>query len=109
MTLVGESDEKKLAPLTVPTADGKKIPQEGDGKPKAKMAPGVTQMEHRLGVPLHGLMNAYCKQFTAYQRTSLVPRWKTLVLEDSNGSWLGRLKYVRRVKTLDTISQSPAV
>ena len=130
---VGENNEKKLAPLTVltmpslkyrrelfdftgsrlliryyKTEEGKKVPQEGDGKAKIKMAPGVTQMERRLGAPLHGLMNAYCKEFTAYQRTSLVPRWKTLVLEDSNGSWLGRLKYVRRVKTLNTSSQSPA-
>ena len=53
-----------------------------------------TQMERRLGAPLHGMMNAYCKCFEKYQRTSLVPRWKTLVLEDSNGAWLGNSELV---------------
>ena len=78
-----------------------------NSKTRIKLAPGVTQMERRLGAPLHGLMNAYCKQFTVYQRSSLVPRWKSLVLEDSNGSWLGRLKYVRVKKTINTTAQSP--
>ena len=47
-----------------------------------KMAPGITQFERRLGAPLHGLMNAYQKLFTRFKKESLVPRWKTLILED---------------------------
>ena len=62
-------------------------------KATIKLAPGITQMERRLGAPLHGLMNAYCHHFKRFKRQSLVPRWKTLVLEDENGVWLGRLKY----------------
>ena len=37
---------------------------------------------------------------------TLVPRWKTLVLEDPSGVWLGRLKYQRRVSTVNTNAQS---
>ena len=134
LTQVGEGNKKKLAPLTVITVpafayrkdflnvtgsrleikyfkedqDGNKVPQSYDNtKTRIKLTPGVTQMERRLGAPLHGLMNAYCKLFTVYQRTSLVPRWKTLVLEDSNGAWLGRLKYIRVKKSLNTTAQSP--
>ena len=32
-------------------------------------------------------------------RSHLVPRWKTLLLEDWQGVWLGRIKYTRRVST----------
>ena len=64
-----------------------------------KLAPGVTQFERRLGAPLCGLMNAYQQSLAKYSKEPLVPRWKTLLLEDSQGAWLGRIKYARRVST----------
>ena len=65
-----------------------------------KMAPGITQFERRLGAPLHGLMNAYQKLFTRFKKESLVPRWKTLILEDKEGAWLGRILYSRKTSSL---------
>ena len=63
-------------------------------------------MERRLGALLHGLTSAYCKLFKRFASQTLVPRWKTLVLEDQQGVWLGRLKYQRRVSTANTNAQS---
>ena len=52
------------------------------------MAPGITQFERRLGAPLHGLMNACQKLFARFKET-LVPRWKTLILEDKRRGMAG--------------------
>ena len=60
-----------------------------------KLAPGVKEFERRLGAPLYGLMNAHWQAFPKYGKEPLVPRWKTLVLQDSQGAWLGRVKYTR--------------
>ncbi|CAE7931646.1 unnamed protein product, partial [Symbiodinium necroappetens] len=65
-----------------------------------KMAPGITQFEPRLGAPMHGLMNAYQKLFPRFKKETLVPRWKTLILEDQEGAWLGRVFYSRRQRSL---------
>ena len=69
-----------------------------------KLAPGVMQVEKRLGAPLYGLMNAYQHAFAKYGREPLGPRWKILVLEDSQGAWLGRIKYTRHVSTASSSS-----
>ena len=45
-----------------------------------KVSPGITQFERRLGAPLHGLMNAYQQFFKRFQKKSLVPKWKSLIL-----------------------------
>ena len=65
-----------------------------------KMAPGITQFERRLGAPLHGLMNSYQRLFARFKKESLVPRWKTLILEDKEGAWLGRVLYSRKTSSL---------
>ncbi|CAE7826417.1 unnamed protein product [Symbiodinium sp. CCMP2592] len=65
-----------------------------------KMAPGITQFERRLGAPMHGLMNAYQKLFARFKKETLTPRWKTLVLEDKEGAWLGRILYSRKAHSL---------
>ena len=65
-----------------------------------KMAPGITQFEQRLGAPLHGLMNAYQRLFARFNKETLVPRWKTLILEDKEGAWLGRILYSRKTSSL---------
>ena len=65
-----------------------------------KMAPGITQFERRLCAPLHGLMNAYQKLFARFKKETLVPRWKTLILEDKEGAWLGRVLYSRKTSSL---------
>ena len=54
-----------------------------------KMAPGITQFERRLGAPLHGLMNACQKLFARLKKETLVPRWKTLILEDKRRGMAG--------------------
>ena len=65
-----------------------------------KMAPGITQFERRLGAPLHGLMNAYQRLFARFKKETLTPRWKTLILEDKEGAWLGRILYSRKTRSL---------
>ncbi|CAE7251161.1 unnamed protein product [Symbiodinium sp. CCMP2592] len=65
-----------------------------------KMAPGITQFERRLGAPMHGLMNAYQKLFARFKKETLTPRWKTLILEDKEGAWLGRILYSRKAHSL---------
>ena len=64
------------------------------------MAPGITQFERRLGAPLHGLMNAYQRLFVRFKKEPLTPRWKTLILEDKEGAWLGRILYSRKTRSL---------
>ena len=65
-----------------------------------KMTPGITQFERRLGAPLHGLMNAYQRLFARFLKETLTPRWKTLILEDKEGAWLGRILYSRKTRSL---------
>ena len=89
---------QKKEPVTI------RIPTEW--RATAKLTPGITQMERRIGAPLHGLMNAYAEAFPCYKGQSLVPRWKTLILTDKQNCWLGRLKYVRCSRTLNTTSQA---
>eukprot|EP00439_Symbiodinium_sp_Y106_P012520 s1435_g1.t2 len=61
---------------------------------------GITQFERRLGAPLHGLMNTYQKLFARFKKETLVPRWKTLILEDKEGAWLGRVLYSPKTSSL---------
>ncbi|CAE7668668.1 unnamed protein product [Symbiodinium sp. CCMP2592] len=65
-----------------------------------KMAPGITQFERRLGAPMHGLMNAYQKLFAGFKKETLTPRWKTLILKNKEGAWLGRILYSRKAHSL---------
>ena len=91
-----EKKQKEPVTLNVPTEWGA----------KAKLAPGITQMERRIGAPMHGLMNAYAAAFPKYKGQSLIPRWKTLILTDADNCWLGRLKYARTSRTINTSSQA---
>ena len=59
-----------------------------------------TQAERRLGAPLHGLMNAYQRLFARFKKETLTPLWKTLILEDKEGAWLGRILYSRKTRSL---------
>ena len=61
----------------------------GTGTFQLRWRPGSRSFE-RLGAPLHGLMNAYQRLFARFKKETLVPRWKTLILEDKEGAWLGR-------------------
>ena len=73
-----------------------------------KLAPGITQMERRLEAPLFGMMNAYQKILTQYKGKSFKPYWKSLVLADPNGAWLGQVRYerVKLSQSLNTPSQA---
>jgi hypothetical protein len=66
-----------------------------------KITPGITQFERRLSGPFHQLMQAYTAAFPKYKHTTFKAHWKSLVLTDPEGAWLGRVKYVR-----DTTSQA---
>ncbi|CAE7249321.1 unnamed protein product [Symbiodinium sp. CCMP2592] len=65
-----------------------------------KTVPGITQFERRLGAPTHGLTNAYQKLLARFKKETLTPRWKTLILEDKVGAWLGRILYSRKAHSL---------
>ena len=56
-----------------------------------EVGPGATQFERGPGAPFYGLTNAYQQAFPKYGKEPLVPRCKTLVLEHSQGAWVGRV------------------
>ena len=62
---------------------------------KIKIAPGVTQMERRLEAPLFGLMNSLQRLLKKFKGQSFKPYWKSLVLTDPTGAWLGQVRYER--------------
>ena len=70
---------------------------------KIKAAPAVTQFKRRLEAPFHQLMNAISQAFPRYRGQTLKPYWKTLVLTDKEGSWLGQIQY-KRTKPTQTLT-----
>ena len=85
------------------------IPQPNKSlRAKIKCTPGITQFERRLSAPMHGLMHAYKDTFPRYKTETLVPKWKTLILTDQRGAWLGQLEYTRTAKAFSTTGGSTA-
>ncbi len=84
-------------------------PQENPNlRAKIKCTPGITQFERRLSAPMHGLMHAYRECFPRYKTETLAPKWKTLILTDQRGAWLGQLEYTRTVRPFATTGGSTA-